>query len=63
MNPDLKKRDITETDADLAAELRVLFMIRLENLIEKKVKITKKKHWVWEYCRENFATISCIVIL
>ena len=42
MNPDVKNRDATKTDADLAAELHVLSMMRLENLIEKRVKITKK---------------------
>ena len=35
MIPGIKNREITETDADLAVELHILFMIRLENLIEK----------------------------
>ena len=35
MNSNLKKRDFTETDADLAVELHILFIIWLENLVEK----------------------------
>ena len=61
--PDLKTREITENDEELTVKFFVQFVVRLENLTQKRVKLTKKKNWVWEHRRNNFVRMSCIIVL
>ena len=38
-------------------------LIRLEILKDYIVQIEKKKHWVWNFVRDNIATMSCVIVL
>ena len=57
------KREITDYDVDLAVELNSLILIRLENLIESRVFLKCKQHWVWDYVRDNSTAMACIIVL
>ena len=52
-----------EIDVELAVELTFSLLVRLERLIDSRVKITKKKHWVWNFVRDNIVTMSCAIVL
>ena len=65
MIPNIKNRDITETNTDLAAELHALFIIQLENLIEKEQKLQKRNiGWIllqkfYNYYMHSNLIIAC----
>jgi len=62
-SPDDKLRNGHTHDVELAVEMHYAFLVRLEHLINNRVLITKKKHWVWDFVRDNILTMSCIIIL
>ena len=54
---------MTLVDVDLAVELTLSLLVALEHLIESRVQMTNRKHWAWNFARDNFATMSCEIVL
>ena len=49
-------------DAKMVAGLSALFLIRLERLAHSRAQLTRKTHWVWDFARDDFVTMSCIIV-
>ena len=54
---------MTDFDFNLAKELNILFLVRIESLIQSRVQLSKKKHWHWKFSRNNFLTMSFVIYL
>ena len=52
--PDVKWRDTTLAEMELAVELTLSLLVRLERSIESRVQIAKKNHWAWNFTTINF---------
>jgi len=54
---------LTDYDANLAVELSSLLLLRLENLLKTRVYLSKQRHWVWDFVKDNSVTIASIIVL
>ena len=60
---DVKCKETTLQHVELAEELILSLLVRLESLIESRTQITKKMHRVWNFSRDNAATMSRVIAL
>ena len=62
-DPNAKHRITDDYDSELAVELNSTLLVRLEKLIDSRVQNAKKKHWGWDFVRDNLITMSCVIVL
>ena len=61
MNEHTKNHATSDQVKNIVLETNSPIHIRLENLINDRVQLLKKKHWCWTFVRENSVTMSCII--
>ena len=61
MNKHAKNHATSDQVKNIALEINSLIHIKLENLIDNRVQLSKKKYWHWTFVREISVTMSCII--